>query len=105
MSIFTKEWLRMSGIVNGIAVEHGFWLRGVDEDGMIPTKLCLIHSEVSEAMEADRTGNVDNFGEELADIVIRTMDLAYQLEYDLGEIIEDKIKRNDARPHKHGKRY
>ncbi len=45
----------------------------------IPGVLALIHSEVSEALEAFRADDGDNFAEELADIVIRVLDLAPQL--------------------------
>ena len=67
-----------------------------EEDLNVPVKLCLIHSEVSEAMEADRKNRFcttheknipfskdffeesikDTFADELADVVIRVCDLA-----------------------------
>jgi NTP pyrophosphatase (non-canonical NTP hydrolase) len=37
----------------------------------VPEKLCLIHSEVSEALEAHRKDDKENFAEEIADIIIR----------------------------------
>ena len=38
-------------------------------------KIALCHAELSEALEALRKGD-ENFGEELADVVIRVADLA-----------------------------
>ena len=57
-----------------ISAQKGFW----DEHGNrdIYEALCLIHTEVSEAVEALQGGNSNLFLEELADIVIRVFDLA-----------------------------
>ena len=46
-----------------------------------------------------------NFTEELADIVIRTLDLAGGLNLDIGSSIEAKVEKNKGRPYRHGKRY
>lgn len=69
----------------------------------IATRLALIHSEVSEALEALRKDDADNFAEELADVVIRVADLAGGLEIDLEGEIERKMEKNKARGYKHGK--
>ena len=108
-----------------------------DEPKNIGEMLALIHSEVSEALEADREDkytaiggisdpqimevlnevpeskwrphfevNVKNtFEDELADIVIRVMDLAAFKSIDLEAHIKAKMRYNSLRPHKHGKKY
>lgn len=49
------------------SVLKGWW----EEERPIPELLCLIHSEVSEALEAYRNNDDVNFREELADVAIR----------------------------------
>lgn len=66
------------------------------------TKLALIHSEVSEALEADRKGDKENFAEELADVCIRIFDLCGSEDIDLEKAILDKMERNKQRSYKHG---
>ena len=86
------------------STQHGFWHGLVPKDvhtGLI--KLALITSEVGEAVEALRTKDEMGFGEELADIVIRVMDLAGAWDLNLAEIICAKQAKNRARPYLHGK--
>lgn len=66
------------------------------------TLLALIHSEVSEALEADRKGDVENFAEELADVCIRIFDLCGLKSIDLEQAILKKMDFNKGRPHMHG---
>lgn len=68
----------------------------------IPRMLALAHSELSEALEAYRKGDKDNFVEELADTVIRVVDLSAGLGLDLAGAIVAKLKKNRERGHKHG---
>lgn len=73
-----------------------------DEDRETGTMLALIHSEVSEALEADRKGEGDNFAEELADVCIRVFDLCGLKGIDLEYHILKKMEYNKTRTHKHG---
>jgi NTP pyrophosphatase (non-canonical NTP hydrolase) len=83
--------------------KHGFH-ENYANDLKVPTSLALIHSEVSEALEAHRHG--EGIGEELADIVIRTLDLAAAEQLNLGKLILEKMQKNKLRPYLHGgKRY
>lgn len=87
---------------------------GFDPTANVPQSLCLIHSEVSEALEVHRKDphamdekipQHEAMSVELADAVIRCMDLAEALDLDLAGAIVAKVAYNATRPHKHGKRY
>lgn len=79
---------------------QGFWAS--DNKG---EKLALIHSEVSETLEAVRKGDGANEVEELADIVIRVLDYAGYHGFDLGAAIHQKMLANYNRPYRHGKAF
>ena len=68
----------------------------------VPAILALIHSEVSEALEAFRANNLDNFGEELADVLIRVLDCAPGLGIDIEGAVRAKLAYNKTRGHRHG---
>lgn len=65
--------------------------------------LGLITTEVAEAIEAVREGNIQGLPEELADIIIRTLHIASVIGIDIDLAVKDKIKVNEDRPYKHGK--
>lgn len=72
---------------------------------IVAQKLCLVHSEISEAMEGHRKGLMDDklphrpmIEVELADAVIRIADLAGALGLDLGGAIAEKMAFNQQRP-------
>lgn len=72
---------------------------------LIPTKLALIHSEVTEALEEFRKGHDrQNFGGELADIIIRVGQLGVGLGIDLDAAVVAKQEENRNRPYRHGGR-
>ena len=84
--------------IHETAKSKGWW-----EDILpIPTLLCLVHSEVSEALEAYRREDMSNFEEELADIVIRIFDMAGGLGIDIEKAIINKVEANKLRTYKHG---
>lgn len=116
-----------------------------DSEKNLGEMLCLIHSEVSEALEAVRedkyysksvvlkqkwfikgmadknyghTFNEDSFfktqfenrvkntfEDELADVVIRVLDLCAYMDIDIESHIKAKMRYNSMRPHKHGKAF
>jgi NTP pyrophosphatase (non-canonical NTP hydrolase) len=71
-------------------------------------KLCLIHSEISEAMEGDRKGIMDTHltnrpmrEVELADALIRIFDLAGAYDLDIaGAVVEKMIYNMQRADHK-----
>lgn len=103
---FISEIDAMVQDVFGLAKEKG-WHDKPREDG---TLIALIHSELSEALEGLRHGNpksehIPEFSaleEELADVIIRCMDMAGAKKLRLGEAIIAKHQFNLGREYKHG---
>ncbi len=128
----------MQRAVHALSKAQGWW-DGVEarDAKVIPEKLCLIHSEVSEALECYREHSKDGgpagqgyalhdpvfrdeesgslvsrqltkyckpvgLDSELADVVIRVMDLAEHLGIDLEMAISEKHSFNATRPRRHG---
>ncbi|WP_312759460.1 hypothetical protein [Pantoea brenneri] len=81
-------------------VAAGWW----DNPREKGTLLCLIHSEISEAMEGERKNLMDDHlphrpmaEVELADAIIRILDYAQAFGYDLEGAIEEKLEYNQQR--------
>ena len=107
-----------SNEVHRLAVQKGWWDQAESGDGMLPSErnvpelLCLIHSEVSEALECYRKGEMmftvaengkpEGFWVEIADVVIRILDLAGAYQVDLEHILEVKHEYNKTRGYRHG---
>lgn len=68
----------------------------------VPAILALIHSEVSEALEAFRGDDKANFEEELADVIIRVLDCAGGLDFDIDAAVLSKMEKNRGRGYRHG---
>jgi len=86
----------------------GFW----EDDRGTPECIALMHSELSEALEADRKDLMDDklphrkgVEVELADCMIRILDYCGRHQLDIAGAIEEKLEYNNTRPHKHGKSY
>ncbi|MHA1447795.1 MAG: hypothetical protein ACTSP4_00040 [Candidatus Hodarchaeales archaeon] len=69
----------------------------------IPSLLALIHSEISEALEAFRKQDFDNFKEELVDTIIRILDLASAFPaFNIQAELIKKVEKNRLRGYRHG---
>jgi NTP pyrophosphatase (non-canonical NTP hydrolase) len=116
--------------IHQAARDKGFW----DKDRNIGELLMLIVSELSEALEADRSKRIarfndymqsyrgrndydpqkiagfelhikDSFEDEMADALIRILDLCAAKDIDIDWHVRAKLRYNETRPHKHGKAY
>jgi len=72
------------------------------EQYKVPAVMALIHSEVSEALEAFRHGDKANFIEEMSDTIIRILDCTHGLGMDIGTAIMAKCEINSKRGYRHG---
>lgn len=68
----------------------------------IPAILALITSEISEALEDFRKDQKEHFAEEIADVVIRVLDLCGGMGIDLDSEISKKLEINKNRGFRHG---
>ena len=116
MTTESKQW---DGSVAGLvqvshdtAVEKGWY----EAPRQVPELLCLIHSEVSEALEEFRNGHApteayiseskpgkpEGIPVELADVLIRIADMCGYYGIDLAEAIRVKLEYNSQRSYRHG---
>lgn len=123
---FKSELDKLGHTIHKIAAENGFWdmrpeisrslrqeLRPAFENSLKAEKLCLIHAEVSEALEALRKGNpadskLPHHTEEtveLADVIIRILDYTSAYSIPIWDAVLEKVKFNNTRERKHGKRF
>jgi NTP pyrophosphatase (non-canonical NTP hydrolase) len=82
------------------------WLGSLGEPPADPNKilakLALVGTEIAEAVEAVRHNNFDNFEEEIADTIIRLLDITEGLGIDIQPVIEAKLAVNATRGYRHG---
>ena len=115
--------------IHQVNVEKGFW----EDRKNVGEVLMLIVSELGEALDAHRSGKSadidafnargidrihpddfevdfqqcikDTFEDEIADTVIRILDMCEGFGIDLETHIKLKLEYNKTRPYKHGKKY
>lgn len=93
------------------AVDKGFWPENVD-DIFITKQLMMVVSEAVEVMEAIRKDKgQEAIADEMADILIRTLDLYAGLvengytSISLDDAMEKKTSFNKTRPERHGVKF
>lgn len=98
----------LAAILHEIAREKGFWDGEISND-KIGNKLALVHSEVTEVLEAIRKSKgSEHIVEEMADVIIRLLDVYAAMRneesvlHSLDEILNEKIEKNKQRPRLHG---
>lgn len=85
-------------------VDVGWWDINENPNDRYAEKLCLIHSEISESMEGNRKNLMDDHlphrkmdEVELADALIRILDLGGAMGFDLGGAVVEKLAYNKTR--------
>lgn len=110
-NLANKSFDTLGAKIHKTNVEKGFWGEPELMD-KYAAKLSLIHSEVTEVLEALRKSQgADKVTEEFADVLIRTFDL-YSTLVGVGEatpelfrVMTEKMEANRQRPEKHGNRW
>lgn len=98
----------LSAMLHETAREKGFWDGDYNYD-KVGNKLALVHSEVTEVLEAIRKNKgSEAVVEEMADVIIRLLDIYAAMRneeavlHSLDEVLEKKININKDRPKLHG---
>jgi NTP pyrophosphatase (non-canonical NTP hydrolase) len=94
--------------VHEMAISKGWYDGSTDRN--IAELIALMHSELSEALEAARHGNPasdkipqhSGVEEEFADCIIRILDAAERFKMNVGAALVAKIEYNATRPARHG---
>ncbi len=98
----------LAAMLHETAREKGFWDGEYSHD-KVGNKLALVHSEVTEVLEAIRKSKGSEYiVEEMADVIIRLLDVyaamrnEEQILHSLDDILEAKVNKNKERPRLHG---
>lgn len=127
IELVNKTLNELASVIHARNIKKGFYEKRKNTGEM----LALIHSEISEALEADRNGKrctasiagvngwvqdkefllkykslvKGTFEEEMADIIIRVLDMCAFKKIDIEGHIFAKMRYNKSRRKYHGKKY
>ena len=98
----------LAALLHETAIEKGFWDGEIGYD-KIGNKLALVHSEVTEVLEAIRKNKgSEEVVEEMSDVLIRLLDIYAAMRntgdviHSFDEVLNKKINVNKERPKLHG---
>lgn len=98
----------LAAVLHETAREKGFWDGEYSHD-KIGNKLALVHSEVTEVLEAIRKSHgSEKVVEEMADVIIRLLDVYAAMRneetvmHSLDEVLQKKMNINKERQRLHG---
>jgi len=85
--------------INEIAEQNYLWVEKMGWHNKTTLEaLALVASEVGEAINECRNDKpTDAFGEELADIVLRVLDIAHWHDIDMEQELKAKMAKNESR--------
>lgn len=102
-----KTITKLCELSHETAKSKGWW----DKERNFGEQIALMHSELSEALEAKRNPehkdshlpDLDPVGVEFADVLIRIFDTCAAMNIDLETCVARKMAYNETRPYKHGR--
>ena len=96
----SPDFIELTCYIGGYTPRKGF----VTSWENMPEKLMLVVSELAEAMEDWRDDNKKHFKREIADAFVRLFDIAYYTDMNVYQEIIIKMRCNETRPYRHGRK-